>query len=771
MKKQSISLLSLLTLLCMAAFSSSCSTTSSIEEGEYLYLGVKKIDIQKVKGKQNPVAEEEVTAALSMPPNNAIFSSNSLRWPIQTGLWIHNRFSKYEKGPWHWVYSHFGKAPVTLAIVNPQVRAKTAANILHDYGHFRGAVEYDTIKVSKKKAKVSYTVHMGPAYVIDSIIYKSINLDIDTLFRNSQRDSYLKRGAVFSVIDLGDERLRLQDLLKNRGYYFFDGSFFDFEADTIHRGTGFVSLKISLKKGIPKNMLTRWVIGQRKVYLYNREDEELRDSTTYKDLTIYYNGRVHIRPAVLYSNFRLFQNRPYSKRANDRAIERLNQLNTFQYTEISYAPVDSAGKSKLDVKLNAIYDQRYDATLETNFTSKSNSQIGPGAAITFTKKNVFRGGESMSLKLSGNYEWQTKESASTADNSLLNSWQTAAALSLTYPRLLLNNQSSKDHRYANSTDITLSVTRMTRANYFRMLSFESSITYNYQSSRVVKHSFSPISLTFNVIRASTAKFDSIRAANKALALSLENRFIPAMRYTFTYDDTSIKRRRNHVWWQTNVVSAGNLTSLIYKAFGKSFEDKQNFFGCEFAQFVKLTSELRYNLKVSSSENVVFRFLAGAIQSYGNSTVAPYSEQLYIGGANSLRAFTVRSVGPGSYSPNIDNEYSYLDQTGELKMEANIEYRKHLFGSLNGAVFVDAGNIWLLREDQDRPGGTFALSRLGKDIALGTGIGLRYDLDFLVLRFDCGYALHAPYETGYSGYFNVPKFKDAVALHLAIGYPF
>jgi len=771
MKKQYLPISLLFALLCMAAFSFSCSTTSSIEEGEYLYLGVKKIDIQKVKGKQSPVAEEEVKAALSIPPNNAIFGSNSLRWPIQTGLWIHNRFSKYENGPWHWIYTHFGTAPITLAVVNPEVRAKTAANILHDYGHFRGEVEYDTIKVSKKKAKVSYTVRMGPAYVIDSIIYKPINLDVDTLFQKSQGDSFLKRGAVFSVVDLGDERLRLQDLLKNRGYYFFDGSFFDFEADTLHRGAGFVSLKISLKKGIPKNMLTRWVIGQRKVYLYNREDEELHDSTTYKDLTIYYNGKVHIRPAVIYSNFRLFKDRPYSKRGNDHVLERLNQLNTFQYTEIVYTPVDSVGKKKLDVKLNAIYDQRYDATLETNFTSKSNSQIGPGAAITITKKNVFRGGESMSLKLSGNYEWQTKKVSSTADNSLLNSWQTAAALTLTYPRLLLNNQSSKDHRYANSTDIMFSITRMTRANYFRMLSFESAFTYNYQSSRVVKQSFSPISLTFNVIRASTAKFDSIRAANKALALSLENRFIPAMRYTFTYDDTSIKRRRNHLWWQTNVVSAGNLTSLIYKAFGKNFEDKRNFFGCEFAQFLKLTSEARYNLKISSSEHVVFRFLTGVLQSYGNSTVAPYSEQFYIGGANSLRAFTVRSVGPGSYSPAKNNEYAYLDQTGELKMEANIEYRKHLFGSLNGALFLDAGNIWLLREDQNRPGGTFSFSRLGNDIALGTGLGLRYDLDFLILRLDCGYALHAPYETGYSGYFNVQKFGDAVALHLAIGYPF
>ena len=181
--------------------------------------------------------------------------------------------------------------------------------------------------------------------------------------------------------------------------------------------------------------------------------------------------------------------------------------------------------------------------------------------------------------------------------------------------------------------------------------------------------------------------------------------------------------------------------------------------------------MRNLFRIDSRNHIATRLMAGAIASYGNSTTAPYSEQFYIGGANSLRAFTVRSLGPGSYHPADATRYSYLDETGTLKLEANIEYRARLFGNLQGALFVDAGNIWLLREDKERPGGKFTIKDFADQIALNTGFGLRYDLQFLVLRFDVGIALHYPYDTGKSGYYNIPSFGKGYAWHFAIGYPF
>ena len=169
--------------------------------------------------------------------------------------------------------------------------------------------------------------------------------------------------------------------------------------------------------------------------------------------------------------------------------------------------------------------------------------------------------------------------------------------------------------------------------------------------------------------------------------------------------------------------------------------------------------------------IASRIAGGVIWSYGNALAAPYTEQFYIGGANSVRAFSARSIGPGSYAPDKENKYSFINHVGDIRMEANVEYRFRIIGDLHGAVFLDAGNVWLMRKDESRPGGEFTLKNFAKQIALGTGAGLRYDMDFLVFRLDCGVGLHDPYDTGKSGYYNIPKFKDSMALHFAIGYPF
>ncbi|MGL5261499.1 MAG: BamA/TamA family outer membrane protein, partial [Bacteroides sp.] len=204
-------------------------------------------------------------------------------------------------------------------------------------------------------------------------------------------------------------------------------------------------------------------------------------------------------------------------------------------------------------------------------------------------------------------------------------------------------------------------------------------------------------------------------------------------------------------------------------------------GTPFAQFLKINSELRYTWKLGANQSLATRIAGGVIWAYGNSRIAPYSEQFYVGGANSIRAFTVRSIGPGGYAPDKANRYSFIDQTGDIRFEANAEYRFRMFGDLHGALFLDAGNVWLLRDDPEgeegekgtrsRQNGAFKLSKFPKQIALGTGFGLRYDFGFLVIRLDCGIALHAPYETTKKGYYNIEKFSDGLGFHFAVGYPF
>jgi outer membrane protein assembly factor BamA len=280
-------------------------------------------------------------------------------------------------------------------------------------------------------------------------------------------------------------------------------------------------------------------------------------------------------------------------------------------------------------------------------------------------------------------------------------------------------------------------------------------------------------LTFNVLRSPSEEFLAIAAVNPALYISLRDQFIPAMEYTYTYDNASVRRVKNPLWWQSSVTSAGNLTSAVYSAFGQPFGQRdKRLMGVPFAQFLKLETEFRRLWKVNRNSNVAYRAAVGTLFTYGNATVAPYNEQFYVGGANSIRAFTVRSIGPGGYHP-AEGRYSYLDQTGTFRFEANVEYRFRIFKSIWGATFVDAGNVWLLRRDESRPNSQLRLKTFPKQIALGTGAGLRYDMDILVFRLDLGIPLHLPYDDAAgNGYYNVTgSFFRNLGIHFAIGYPF
>ena len=268
------------------------------------------------------------------------------------------------------------------------------------------------------------------------------------------------------------------------------------------------------------------------------------------------------------------------------------------------------------------------------------------------------------------------------------------------------------------------------------------------------------------------EFDSTLNNNPAVALSFRNQFIPSMSYSYTFDRAATYRNPNRLFWQTSLTQAGNIISGVEYLTGRKGSGKK-IFGNVYSQFLKLTSEIIKYRQVSDNSLVAMRFMGGIGYAYGNTKVMPYSEQFYIGGASSIRAFRIRSIGPGSYHPQTKSVTAYLDQTGDIKLEADIGYRFKIAGRMYGALFMDAGNVWLVRKEKERPGGEFRLKGLWKEIALGTGFGLRYDITYIVIRADLGVALHAPYDTGKTGYFNIRNygFKDGLVLNLAIGYPF
>ena len=762
-------------LLCILL--SACSTTKNLPEGEILYTGIEKLEVvNEDKTLAGITALTEVEAALAYAPNNAIFGSSSLRWPIPFGLWVYNGFEKYQnkKGVGRWIFDHLGKSPVLMSSVNGETRAKVATNLLRDYGYFNGSVSFQEVpQKNPKESKVSYIINMAQPYFLDSIAYLKFPHYADSLIQSTLSQSVLKGGENFSVLKLEEERQRLSGLFRNHGYYYYRPEFTTYRADTLQK-PGYVNLQVVPRSGIPAEAKKQYYIGKTSVYLTGYNDEAPTDTLRLRTMDIYYSGKKPgIRPSALMRNFFFRKGELFSQDRQTFTHEAIARMGVFRYSEFRYEPKDTTvNGDTLNVNMYATFDKPYNAELEFNVTTKSTDQTGPGAVFKITRNNFQRMGANLSFEVRGSYEWQTNSNVE-GNSSKLNSYELGTSLSLDFPRLILpwKDKDLLRSRYPQRTSFKIYGNLLNRARFFNMLSFGGNVTYEFRKSRLWKHTVTPFQLTFNTLMSSTERFDSITATNPSLALSLGDQFIPSMNYTFTYDNARLKKDYQ-LWWENSITSAGNVTSLLYAALGKDFSEKnKKLLGTPFAQFLKLTSEVRALFKVGEKQHIAARFMGGMLWSYGNQTIAPYSEQFYIGGANSLRAFTVRSIGPGTYNPAQNTKYGYLDQTGDIKLEANVEYRFPIFGELYGATFLDAGNVWLMRKDENRPGGEFTLKNFAKSIALNTGVGVRYDLTFLVIRLDMGIALHVPYETGKSGYYNIPKFKDGLGLHFAIGYPF
>jgi hypothetical protein len=372
---------------------------------------------------------------------------------------------------------------------------------------------------------------------------------------------------------------------------------------------------------------------------------------------------------------------------------------------------------------------------------------------------------------------------------VINNYETGVRTSILFPRLLLPQIGKRVYNFSASTYLDLDISVLNRAKYYTMLKFGGSLSYEFLPNAIRQHVFTPLKLVFNKLQATTHAFDSIVTLNPSLSQSLQDQFIPSIGYSYTLDNSSVREGRSKTWWRFTVSEAGNLISGVSTLLGKNPNGPNSIFGNPYAQFLKATTELRYNHYIDRNQRLVMRIGGGIIYSYGNSGMAPYNERFYVGGANSIRAFTIRGIGPGRFRSDPDNPYAYIDQNGDWKLEGNIEYRGRLVGNLDIAVFIDAGNVWLLREDETRPGGTFQWKYFLNDIALGTGIGFRYDMDMFVFRFDIGYALHFPYDTrrlkesdeqavagdiyyaGEKKYFNSPSFRNGIGFHIGLGYPF
>ena len=789
-------------LFTFLLFFVSCSMTKNIPEDDQLFTGLTKI-VYEDEPEDNPFEDhldaikEEVEAALATTPNGSLFGSSYYHTPWSWRLWVYNTYANKDSKFARWMTKSFGRAPVLMSQVNPTLRASVARSVLQSNGYFRGNVTYETVtSKNPKKCKIGYTIHLDSLFTLDSVAYVNFPAPLQTLIDSTLSESLIKSGEPFSVSALDGERSRVTNLFRNNGYYYYNSNYASYLADTFNVA-GKAQLRFQLAEGLTPEALSKRYIGNIAVQFRKNMREQLTDSVKRRHLTIRYNGKnPPIRPNTILRNLRLRPRQEYSYDNYLESASKINATGVFSSTDFLFTP--RAGTDTLDLVLNCVFEKPYDFYLETNAIGRTSGRYGPEVKIGFTRRNLFRGGEKLDINLHGSYEWQHGGGENSA------TYQYGADASIEFPRILAPFYNSERVRrdkngrpirrrrpYAAPTTLAkMSFDIVQRPDYYRMHVASGEWTYRWQPTATSRHEYSPLTLKYQFKNTTTAKYDSVMEKNMYLSASMEDYLIPKMRYTYTY--TSPATLRNPIRWETTIEESGGITSLIDLARGKSLNEKyKTLFKAPYTQFIKLETDLTKTWSLGLFSKLVGHLNAGILYNYGNCDNAPFTELFYVGGANSIRAFLMRDIGPGRlmYFEGASRQINYVLRNGDFKLVGNLEYRTPLFGNLEGAFFLDAGNVWFLRysdlldetdytsqeayeEDKEiyeQMG--FDASKFFNDIAVGTGIGLRYNLGFLVIRLDWGVALHVPYDTGKSGYFNINRFKDAHTLHFAIGYPF
>lgn len=794
--KDIIGLLSSIVFLFVLA---ACSTTSAIPDGEQLYTGMKSTKYSNYQSNKHFYdVKEELDVVLATKPNAAWLGSPSMRSPFPVGLWIWNAFSQDTTRFSRWMVRAFGSSPVLMSSTTPDLRVTVGENLLRKRGYFNGKVSYEKLaQRNPKKMRLQYSVDMGRLWRLDSVQYTNFPPTADSLIRTNLDDAVIRKGDAFDVATLEQERKRITELFRNNGYYYYQNNDASYLADT-SKVRGLASVRLQMADSVSDKSLRKWNIGTITINLQRQIMDTLTQQQRFRDVIVNYNGsRVPLRLRAIANDLKIWSGTLYNNELYKKSQQQLNSSGLFSATSFTFTPRDTTDTCNvLDMAVDCIFDKPYDFYVEAYGKGKTSGRYGPEAVIGLTKRNAFRSGEKLNLRVHGSYEWSSNSDDDGKDHLGVNNYEYGAEASLQFPRLVnpfitpprkrwereerkiaaaaekgivYTPRAPRSYYMTPSTTLKTSVDVLNRAKYFKRHVVSGELTYQWQPNERNSYSFSPLSLTYEYMHKVTDRYLELIDSVPYLEVSLADQFIPKMIFQYTFMSPSRYQSPIKVW--TTVSEASNILSAGYAAFGRHWSEKnKQLFKNPYAQFVKVDANMTKVWSIAEKSSLAAHVNIGTLWAYGNSRFAPYTEQFYVGGANSIRAFNARQIGPGRYR-STQRRRSYVEQTGDIKFQFNLEYRPHLMGSLYGAVFLDAGNVWTMHYDDGRPEGYFKMKNLFKEMALGTGVGLRYDIGYFMLRVDWGIGLHVPYETGKTGFYNISKFKDAQAFHLAIGLPF
>ena len=762
-------------ILIAALCSSSCSVNKFIPENKYL------LDDVKIVSDTKEVKPSQFNSYIRQNPNAKWFSM--LKIPMRTyclsGRDSTKRMNRF--------FRKIGDEPV---IYNENISHKSQEEIekaVRNMGYMGATVKLEK-KVKKNKLGLTYQIQAGHPYTVRHIAYDVDDLVISDYMLQDTVQSKLHVGMTFDVNLLDAERQRITKLLQNKGYYRFNKDFIVYKADTT-RNTYLVDLTLKLlpfqrrKEDDPqkhKQYTVRNINFLSDYDIARIQESALNDYDTllYNGYKMYYKDKMFLRPKVMTDFNRIRRGELYSEQDVQNTYNSFGRLHTLKYSNIRFLEVNENDSAKLDAYMFLSKAKNKSVAFEIEGTNSA-GDLGAAASLSFQHRNVFKGSEAFNIKVRGAYEAITGVAGGYLSD---NYTEYGVESSLNFPEFMFPFLSSDFKRRIRATsEVGIKYNSQNRPEFIRTAA-SASWSYKWIQKQRQQHRFDVLDINYIYMPWTSEKFkeylQSMTGQNSILQYSYQDLLIVRMGYSYTYNsagNTMMKTpTKDSYSIRVNVEEAGNMLYLASKLAHSEPKGDEGFklANIPFAQYVKGDFDFTKNIMIDPRNSLVFHFGAGIAVPYGNSKMLPFEKRYFSGGTNSVRGWSVRTLGPGGYSGKVDGTTDFINHTGDIKLDLNIEYRTHLFWKLNGAAFVDAGNIWNIRENSEQENGVFKFNRFYKQIAVAYGLGIRFDLDYLILRFDGGMKAINPMKTGRDHYPIIrPDFGRDFAFHFAVGYPF
>lgn len=706
-----------------------------------------------------------------------------------------------------WMVRNFGEPPVILDTVMAYNSLAPMRQYLANKGYFGSDVTYKAL-IKRSKARVYFTTSTPLPFKFGSITYDIKDDTIKKLVLSDHSNSLIKEGNQYDAYKLSDERDRITQLLKNSGYYAFTSDYVFFEVDTI--GTNKIahlSVIISNRENrsedkiasgdTPEETLAhrRYIINN--IFIHS-DFPKATDTVKASDTLAWYGkvptandsiqpplfyelyrNRVRLRPDALSKAVFVKPGEFYSQKNVNLTYNRIRNLGLSNYVSINVRPpVDTAVEVQedfelLDFEVRMVRAEVNGFSIESEGTN-AGGLLGIGGSLNFRNSNIFRGAENFRVKAYGGFEIAPSISGGEDRThfGIFNSLETGLETGLDFPRLLspfvINGL---DQNSRPRTSIGLGFNYELRSQFERYLA-KLSLSYEWNASPVSRHIFTPVDLSsISIVRDSAFTARLLAMDDPRYLSQYSNHLILAMKYSYIFNNQNLTDRKNFTYFRINLEPAGNLFNLVSNvtAAPRDEDDKFTLFGLRYAQYFRTDWDFRYYKAVTQHQRAVYRLALGIGIPYGNSIALPFEKGFFAGGANGMRGWPVRSLGPGEYS---SENARTLEKVGDLWLEANVEYRFPIYSFLNGAFFADAGNIWLLEENIDFPGGKFEWKNALKTLAFDAGFGIRFDFSLFIFRIDGGLPIYDPGKASDDRFFMPTKFQlNDINWNFGIGYPF